>query len=432
MPARRARGSRRASRGRASAAAARRRESPEWMPASSTCCMIPPIQTSSPSHSASTSTSIAFSRKRSRKISRPSRAVAGALEVVGRPSRRVDDLHRPAAEHVATGARAAGSRPRSPRVERLVDRRARSRTAAPGSRAARAASPKRPRSSARSIASTLVPSSGTPASLQAGGELQRRLAAELDDDALGLLDLDDAEHVLERQRLEVQAVGGVVVGRDRLGVAVDHHRVAARLADGHRRVHAAVVELDALADAVRARAEDHDRRRGRRARPRGRRRALPARVVVRRRAANSAAQVSTALNERSPANGASGSSASARSSRRNHGSIAVRAWTSSIVDAAAERLEQHVVAVGGRALEARRAASSTSTRRARRRVELARAHRLGERLLEGAADRHGLPHRLHVGRQLGVGAGELLEREARPLDDDVVDRRLEARRRDAA
>ena len=44
-------------------------ESPEWMPASSTCCMIPPIQTSSPSQIASTSTSIAFSRKRSRKIS---------------------------------------------------------------------------------------------------------------------------------------------------------------------------------------------------------------------------------------------------------------------------------------------------------------------------------------------------------------------------
>ena len=32
---------------------------------------------------------------------------------------------------------------------------------------------------------------------------------------------------------------------------------------------------------------------------------------------------------------------------------------------------------------------------------------------------------------VGVGAGELLEGEARPLDDHVVDRRLEARRRDA-
>src|SRR3954447_2117690 len=53
-------------------------ESPEWMPASSTCCMIPPIQTSSPSQIASTSTSIAFSRKRSRKISRPPPTNQGA------------------------------------------------------------------------------------------------------------------------------------------------------------------------------------------------------------------------------------------------------------------------------------------------------------------------------------------------------------------
>ena len=41
-------------------------ESPEWIPASSTCCMIPAIHTSLPSHSASTSTSIESSRKRSR------------------------------------------------------------------------------------------------------------------------------------------------------------------------------------------------------------------------------------------------------------------------------------------------------------------------------------------------------------------------------
>ena len=40
-------------------------ESPEWIPASSTCCMIPATQTLSPSDNASTSTSIASSRKRS-------------------------------------------------------------------------------------------------------------------------------------------------------------------------------------------------------------------------------------------------------------------------------------------------------------------------------------------------------------------------------
>ena len=53
--------------------------SPEWMPASSTCCMMPPIQTPRPSHSASTSSSIAFSRKRSRKISRGGASAGGAV-----------------------------------------------------------------------------------------------------------------------------------------------------------------------------------------------------------------------------------------------------------------------------------------------------------------------------------------------------------------
>ena len=52
-------------------------ESPECTPASSTCCMIAPIRTVSPSQSASTSISIAFSRKRSRKIVES--PLAGAL-----------------------------------------------------------------------------------------------------------------------------------------------------------------------------------------------------------------------------------------------------------------------------------------------------------------------------------------------------------------
>ena len=45
----------------------------------------------------------------------------------------------------------------------------------------------------------------------------------------GLLGVDDLEHVLERERLEVQPVGGVVVGRHRLRVAVDHDGLEARL-----------------------------------------------------------------------------------------------------------------------------------------------------------------------------------------------------------
>ena len=276
---------RRASPGRASAAAARRRSRRSGSPASSTCCMIPPIQTSSPSQSASTSTSIAFSRKRSRKISRGPCA-PGALrrEVVARGRRASRRSPSPARRARSSGARAAGSRRRrraasasSTDVRGRVGRRLVAERARAARRSARG--PRRGRSRRRSCRAAARRPRRRP-----GGELQRRLAAELDDHALGPLDLDDAEHVLERQRLEVEAVGGVVVGRDRLRVAVDHHRVAARLADGHRGVHAAVVELDALADAVRA------RRRGSRPTARSPRstscaaRALPAGVEVRRRA----------------------------------------------------------------------------------------------------------------------------------------------------
>ncbi len=73
----------------------------------------------------------------------------------------------------------------------------------------------------------------------------------------------DVHHVLVRQRLEEEQVRGVVVGRDRLGVRVDHDRLAPDLLDREGGVHAAVVELDALADAVRAAAQDHDLLRGR-------------------------------------------------------------------------------------------------------------------------------------------------------------------------
>ena len=66
------------------------------------------------------------------------------------------------------------------------------------------------------------------------GELQWRLAAELDDDALErpalALLVENGEHILSRQRLEVEPVRRVIVGRDRLRVAVDHDRLVARLA----------------------------------------------------------------------------------------------------------------------------------------------------------------------------------------------------------
>ncbi len=54
-----------------------------------------------------------------------------------------------------------------------------------------------------------------------------------------------------------------------------------------------------------------------------------------------------------------------------------------------------------------------------------RAQGLLQRLSVGAADRHGLAHGLHRGREGRVGGRELLEGESRDLDNDVVERRLE-------
>ncbi len=92
------------------------------------------------------------------------------------------------------------------------------------------------------------------------GEIQRSLTPELDDDRLRRLRRYHIEHILGGERLEIQPVRGVVVGRDGLGVAVDHDRLVARVAQGEGGVHAAIVELDSLADPVWPRSEDHDPR----------------------------------------------------------------------------------------------------------------------------------------------------------------------------
>ncbi len=93
--------------------------------------------------------------------------------------------------------------------------------------------------------------------LQLAGELQGALAPELQDDALGPLAPHDLQDVLGGERLEVEAGGGVVVGRDGLRVGVDHHRVVSGLFYSVARVNAGVVELDTLTDAIRP-APEHD------------------------------------------------------------------------------------------------------------------------------------------------------------------------------
>ena len=63
--------------------------------------------------------------------------------------------------------------------------------------------------------------------------------------------LADGEHIFERERLEVEAVAGVVVGRDRLGIAVDHDGFVTILTQRVTGVAAAVIEFNSLPDPIR-------------------------------------------------------------------------------------------------------------------------------------------------------------------------------------
>ena len=93
--------------------------------------------------------------------------------------------------------------------------------------------------------------------LEHARQLKRSLAAERHHDAVGALDIDNVHDVLVGERLKVQAVRGVVVSRNGLGVAVDYDGLEAASRQCVARVHAAVIELDTLANAVGAGAQDH-------------------------------------------------------------------------------------------------------------------------------------------------------------------------------
>ena len=269
-------------------------------------------------------------------------------------------------------------------------------------------------------------------------ELERRLAAELDDDADGLLPLADREHRLGVERLEVEPVGRVVVGRDGLGVAVDHHRLVAELAVRRHGVDAAVVELDPLADAVRAGAEDDDAR----LRAGGRRLVglAPGRVVVVGRGLDLArARVDAAV--RRPDAAVAAALADGRLGRPGGGGDlrvgeaeplepeeVVRDERLDVADRRESGEDPVELALEER-MDVLRHVDERLPRRRGAGVELARAERLEVRLGERPADPHRLADRLHLRAERPVGAGELLEREARELDDDVVERRLEARGR---
>ena len=94
-------------------------------------------------------------------------------------------------------------------------------------------------------------------------QLERGLATERHDHSRFLagrlrLGSNHVQHVFGGERFEVEPVGSVVVGRHRLRIAVQHDGLVSRGTQRKTCVHAAIVELDALADAIRPATEDDD------------------------------------------------------------------------------------------------------------------------------------------------------------------------------
>ena len=181
----------------------------------------------------------------------------------------VHDGHPPPAEHV--GRPHDDREPdllRRPRALRRATWRCRSTGC--GMPRSHSSCEKRWRSSARSIESGDVPRILTPAACSASdsfsGVWPPNCTRHATSPPACRLAIDHGHDVFERQRLEIQPIGRVVVGRHGFRVAVDHDRLEPRVAQRERRVTAAVIELEPLPNAVRAAAENDDLRLVRRVR----------------------------------------------------------------------------------------------------------------------------------------------------------------------
>ena len=84
------------------------------------------------------------------------------------------------------------------------------------------------------------------------------MAAELDNDPIGFFPLYDIEDILQREGLEIELIRGVIIGTDRLRVAVHHNGLVAVFLEGKGGMDTAIVEFDPLPDSIRTPSEDHD------------------------------------------------------------------------------------------------------------------------------------------------------------------------------
>ena len=224
--------------------------------------MMAPITVVSPSEMQSTSTSVASSRKRSTSTGRSGEASTALLHVVGEFVVAIDDLHGAAAEHEA-GAHEAGVADARGDGDGFVLERAAVPLGAWFNSRSSSSLAKNFRSSASSMFFGEVPMMWHAVFFEAlaarfSGVWPPNCTMTPQHLVVAVLALVDVQHVLERERLEVEAVAGVVVGGDGLGIRVDHDGLEAQFAQREAGMDAAVVELNALPDAVGAAAEDHD------------------------------------------------------------------------------------------------------------------------------------------------------------------------------
>ena len=322
--------------------------------------------------------------------------------------------------------------------------------------------------------------------LEHARQLKRSLAAERHHDAVGSLNVDNVHDVLVGERLKVQTVGRVIVGRDGLGIAVDHDGLKAAGRQRVARVHTAVIELDTLANAVGAGAQDHRlglvRRRGLvgshallgiRARAvdvlvrlvvvlRGARE-LRSAGIDRLHAGNHAQALAIGAHKALVRAGQRGDLSVARAvlfeqAHRVGVDILHTQAADALLDlhhvidtvevpridtadgmdasdvpATAQGLDHKEDAVLGRRchglselIVAQFVGTFLATGTNALMPVLQRTHGLAKGLLKGAADRHDLAHGLHARGERRISALELLEGKARHLDDAVVNRGFKA------
>ena len=97
-----------------------------------------------------------------------------------------------------------------------------------------------------------------PVFFQICRQIQRCLATELCDHTKRLFLLINRQYIFQCQRLKIQFIGSIIVGRYGFRVTVYDDRLKTCFFQSHRRMYTAIVKFDTLTDTVRTAAEDHD------------------------------------------------------------------------------------------------------------------------------------------------------------------------------